>query len=259
MPKYFISAGCSFSDAQNTPHKLWNNFVADYLDCELISLGIGGTGNQFIAHSFMNTVQQKLNDGVAGEDILGIVQWSMIHRYAFISGEEQLSDNPNLFIGDRVVYPRTFTDYNATAKENNGWVSIAPWQTTQEPARETPDLHHLSTEYYTNLQNSYTDILNTLSLYSLLKYFCDKNNVKVMFTWIDEADRQRVLNPTHTWLYDHLTTHIENSIDLPGIRQQVIKYQETNPDVWADYRGHPNELGYRMYFEEHIKPRLNDV
>jgi len=56
MPKYFISAGCSFSDAQNTPHKLWNNFVAEYLDCELISLGIGGTGNQFIAHSFMNTV-----------------------------------------------------------------------------------------------------------------------------------------------------------------------------------------------------------
>ena len=111
------------------------------------------------------------------------------------------------------------------------------------------------------MQNSDTEILNTLSLYSLVKLFCDKHNVKVMFTWVDEGDRQRVLNPTHKWLYDHLTTHIENSIDLPGIRQQVIEYEKINPDVWCenDYQGHPNELGHEMYFEEHIKPRLADV
>ena len=56
MPKYFVSAGCSFSDTHGTNFKLWNNFVADYLDCELISRGVGGTGNQFIAHSFMNAM-----------------------------------------------------------------------------------------------------------------------------------------------------------------------------------------------------------
>ena len=177
------------------------------------------------------------------------------HRYV-PSGNEQLNDNPNIFYGDRVMYPRTFTDYDSVAKEDNGWVSIAPWQTNQDPARETPDLHELSTNYYTNIQNSYTDILNTLSMYSLVKSFCDKNNIKVMFIWMDEKDRQKVLKPEHTWIYDHLTSHIKDSIDLPGIRQQVIKYEEQVKDVWSpnDYQGHPNETGYKMYFEEHIKP-----
>ena len=78
MPKYFVSAGCSFSDTHGTNFKLWNNFVADYLDCELISRGVGGTGNQFIAHSFMNAMNQKLDAGVDGEELFGIVQWSMI-------------------------------------------------------------------------------------------------------------------------------------------------------------------------------------
>lgn len=261
MPKYFVSAGCSFSDIHSTNFKLWNNFVADYLDCELISRGVGGTGNQFIAHSFMNAIKQKLDEGVNAEELFGIVQWSMIHRYAFPSGNEQLNDNPNFFYGDRVLYPRTFTDYDSVAKEDNGWVSIAPWQTNQDPARETPDLHELSTNYYTNIQNSYTDILNTLSMYSLVKSFCDKNNIKVMFIWMDEKDRQKVLKPEHTWIYDHLTSHIKDSIDLPGIRQQVIKYEEQVKDVWSpnDYQGHPNETGYKMYFEEHIKPELVDV
>lgn len=261
MPKYFVSAGCSFSDIHSTNFKLWNNFVADYLDCELISRGVGGTGNQFIAHSFMNAIKQKLDEGVNAEELFGIVQWSMIHRYAFPSGNEQLDDNPNIFFGDRVIYPRTFTDYDSVAKEDNGWVSIAPWQTNQDPARETPDLHELSTNYYTNIQNSYTDILNTLSMYSLVKSFCDKNNIKVMFIWMDEKDRQKVLKPEHTWIYDHLTSHIKDSIDLPGIRQQVIKYEEQVKDVWSpnDYQGHPNETGYKMYFEEHIKPELVDV
>ena len=40
MPKYIISAGCSFSDTFNTDFKLYNDFVAEYLDAELISLGI---------------------------------------------------------------------------------------------------------------------------------------------------------------------------------------------------------------------------
>ena len=260
MPKYFVSSGCSFSDTINTDFSMWNNFVADYLDAELIPLGIGGTGNQFIAHSFMNAIQQKLNEGVPSENISGIVQWSMIHRFAFISSNEQIPNNPNIHIGNRVTYPRSFTDYNSVSVENTGWVSIAPWQTHQDTATDNPELHHLSKEYYTNIQNKYTDVLNTLSLYSLVKSFCDKHNIKVMFMWMDEIHRQDVLNPDNVWLYDHLSKHIEGSIDLPGMRQAVMKYEESN-NVWCedDYQGHPNETGHRMYFEEHIKPRLENV
>ena len=31
--------------------------------------------------------------------------------------------------------------------------------------------------------------------------------------------------------------------------------------MWSpnDYQGHPNEIGHKMYFEEHIKPELVDV
>jgi len=261
MPKYFISSGCSFSDTLSTPHNMWNDFVAEYLDCELIPAGVGGCGNQFIAHSFMNYVTQKLDLGVLPEDIFGIVQWTMIHRYAFLSSDELIADSPNIFMGDRVLHPRTFTDYDAIAKDRNGWVSIAPWQTDQAVSADTPDIYHLSTQYYKNLHHEYTDILNTLTLYNLVKSFCEKHNIKVMFTWMNETHRQKVLNPEHEWMYKHLINEIKDSIDLPGIQQEVIKYEESNSNVWSedDYRGHPNELGYRMYFEEHIKPRLNDV
>jgi hypothetical protein len=261
MPKYIISAGCSFSDTFNTDFKLYNDFVAEYLDAELISLGIGGTGNQFIAHTFMNNVKQKLDSGVSPENIFGIVQWSMIHRYAFVSGEETISGNPNMHLGKRVIYPRTFTDYDSMPMENEGWLSIAPWSTDQAIATETPDLHHLSTEYYTNLQNTHTDILNTLTLYSLVKSFCETHNVKVIFTWLDEGNREAVTDAQPQWMFNHLTDHIKDSINLPAIRQEVMKYEKINSDVWCenDYQGHPNELGHKLYFETIIRPRLENV
>lgn len=262
MPKYFVSSGCSFSDTHSTDFKLWNDFVAEYLNRQLVQLGIGGVGNQFIAHTFMNKIKELLNDNVPSENIFGIVQWSMIHRYAFVSGKEQLNDNPNFHLGHRVIYPRSLTDYNNLPIEETGWVSIAPWQTNQDTATETPDLHHLSTEYYLNIQNRYTDILNTLTLYSLVKSFCEKHSIKVMFLWMDNIDRQTVLHAEPDWIYSHLKDQIKGSIDLPGIRQEVIKYEEVyGDDVWCkdDYRGHPNELGHRMYFEERIKPELVDV
>ena len=261
MPKYFVSSGCSFSDTQSTDFKLWNNFVAEYLDRELVQLGMGGVGNQFIAHSFINKIKQLLDNNVPSEDIFGIVQWSMIHRYAFVSGEEQLTDNPNIHVGERVMYPRTFTDYDNSSIEETGWVSIAPWQMDQSTSTETPDLHHLSIEYYLNIQNKYTDILNTLTLYSLVKSFCERHGIKVMFTWLDNVNRQQVLNAEPNWVYNHLTDHIKDSIDLPAIRQEVIKYEKFAEEVWCenDYRGHPNEVGHKMYFKEHIKPELVDV
>jgi hypothetical protein len=82
-----------------------------------------------------------------------------------------------------------------------------------------------------------------------------------MFIWINEKHRQKVLNPEHKWMYTHLTDQIKDCIDLPGIQQEVIKYEELDSDVWSedDYQNHPNEKGYRMYFEEHIKPRLENV
>ena len=261
MPKCFISSGCSFSDTISTPHKMWNDFVAEHLGRKLIPLGVGGCGNQFIAHTFMNHVKQKLDSGVLPEDIFGIVQWTMIHRYAFLSSREMIPDSPNLFLGERVLHPRTFTDYDAVSTEDNGWVSIAPWHSHQDVAEELPELYHLSTQYYVNLQHEYTDILNTLTLYNLVKSFCEKHNIKVMFIWINETHRQKVLNPEHEWMYTHLTDQIKDCIDLPGIQQEVIKYEELDSDVWSedDYQGHPNEKGYRMYFEEHIKPRLENV
>ena len=91
--------------------------------------------------------------------------------------------------------------------------------------------------------------------------FCEKHNIKVMFTWLDEGNRQDVNNAQPEWMYNHLTDHVKGSIDLPGIRQAVIEYEKVTSDVWCenDYQGHPNELGHKMYFEEHIKPRLADV
>ncbi len=73
MPKYFVSSGCSYSDTHSTEFKLWNNFVAEYLDRELVQLGIGGVGNQFIAHSFINKIKELLDNDVPSEDIFGIV------------------------------------------------------------------------------------------------------------------------------------------------------------------------------------------
>ena len=261
MPKYFVSSGCSYSDTHSTEFKLWNNFVAEYLDRELVQLGIGGVGNQFIAHSFINKIKELLDNDVPSEDIFGIVQWSMIHRYAFVSGKEQLNDNPNIHAGHRVIYPRSFTDYNNLPIEETGWVSIAPWQMDQDTATETPDLHHLSIEYYLNIQKKYTDLLNTLTVYSLVKSFYEKHNIKVMFTWLDNVHRQQVLNAEPDWVYSHLKDDIKGSIDLPAIRQEVIKYEKFAEEVWCenDYRGHPNEVGHKMYFEEHIKPELVDV
>ena len=261
MPKYFISAGCSFSDTHSTEFNLYNDFVAEYLDAELINLGIGGTGNQFIAHTFMNNVKQKLDSGVPAENIFGIVQWSMIHRYAFVSGEEALGHNPNIHLSHRLIYPRSFSNYESMPMDDCGWISIAPWMTNQDTATETPELHHLSREYYINLQNKHTDVLNTLTLYSLVKSFCEEHNIKVMFTWMDESNREAVTHAQPEWMYNHLTDHVKGSIDLPGIRQAVIEYEKVTSDVWCenDYQGHPNELGHKMYFEEHIKPRLADV
>ena len=70
-----------------------------------------------------------------------------------------------------------------------------------------------------------------------------------------------VLNAEPDWVYSHLKDDIKGSIDLPAIRQEVIKYEKFAEEVWCenDYRGHPNEVGHKMYFEEHIKPELVDV
>ena len=261
MNKYFISAGCSFSDTTSTDFFMYNDFVAAHLGARLISLGIGGTGNQFIAHSFMNNVKQKLDAGVLAENIFGMVQWSMIHRYAFVSGDEVIGHNPNHHLSERLIYPRSFSNYDSMPMEDSGWISIAPWMTDQDTATETPELHHLSTEYYINLQNTYNDVLNTLTLYSLVKSFCEKYNIKVMFTWMDESNREAVTHAQPQWMFNHLTDHIKDSIDLPAIRQEVIKHEKSNSDVWCenDYQGHPNELGHRLYFDNIIKPRLENV
>jgi len=261
MNKYFISAGCSFSDTTSTDFFLYNDFAAAHLGAKLISLGIGGTGNQFIAHSFMNNVKQKLDAGVLAENIVGMVQWSMIHRYAFVSGDEVIGNNPNHHLSERLIYPRSFSNYDSMPMEDSGWISIAPWMTDQDTATETPELHHLSTEYYINLQNTYNDVLNTLTLYSLVKSFCEKYNIKVMFTWMDESNREAVTHAQPQWMFNHLTDHIKDSIDLPAIRQEVMKYEKSNSELWCenDYQGHPNELGHKLYFNNIIKPRLENV
>jgi hypothetical protein len=82
-----------------------------------------------------------------------------------------------------------------------------------------------------------------------------------MFTWLDEGNREAVTHAQPQWMFNHLTDHIKDSIDLPAIRQEVIKYETLNSDVWCenDYQGHPNELGHKLYFDHIIKPRLENV
>ena len=56
--------GCSSVIPYSTEFKLWNDFVAEYLDRELVQLGIGGVGNPIYCSTFMNKIKELLDDDV---------------------------------------------------------------------------------------------------------------------------------------------------------------------------------------------------
>jgi hypothetical protein len=86
MVKYLVTSGCSFSDNVDLR---WPHYLSKCLDIQLLNMGQGSSGNDWISKTIIYQTNLLLNRGVLPGEILVIPMWtSPARRGLFVSRQE---------------------------------------------------------------------------------------------------------------------------------------------------------------------------
>ena len=96
--KHLVTAGCSFTSHERVNiHRSENEFMKDdkqfwyyahwlqhlYPELTVYNMGSPGSGNLLIARSLIYKLKELLKQGIPGEEISAIIEWSNFHRKSY--------------------------------------------------------------------------------------------------------------------------------------------------------------------------------
>lgn len=259
--KYLIASGCSFTEGHHLGIEgSWANYFAKNNNLELINLGKGGAGNEYI---ISNTIQYSImNKEIADNAIFGI----------------QLSEVL------RTLMCFTFPADTADTKQYNygSYTHITPVQFIHEHTFENWDLQLFHNKWiYDNRYKLAPFFINvthsvSITINALIGFidFCEKNNYpyfifdginknipeKTKDGWalVGDADidnhRVEVMEKENI----HFTEYM--NIGYPIIHKSIIEHLTTinNYIRGIDYKGYLINLGYNTQNDSNFYLKNND-
>jgi hypothetical protein len=232
--KYLIASGCSFTQGHHLFNEgSWANYFSKNNNLELINLGKGGAGNQYIIN---NTIQYSIiNKEIADNAIFGI-QLSEVLRTLVCLDFPDTFDYPKYthITPVQFIQEQTFSNWDLTIFHNK-WIY---------------DNRYKLAPFFMNITNSVSITIN--AIISFIN-FCEKNNYPYfIFDGINTNIPEKVKNGWALVGEAEIDNHVVNVIEE---QQSVQEFMNTgNPIIYKsiiDYiNGIPNyikDIHYKQY------------
>lgn len=262
--KYLIANGCSFTEGHLLGNeKSWPKFLGKELGLEVINLGKGGFGNEWIVQ---NTISYSISNSDIAKNSLFVIQLSeclrhLVHfdsiptTYGDLTEEGQYYNiTPGIFLGQGGF----LTDDIPT-----GWHDDPLHRTIQKGSKY---LVHFYCNITFALLKTYWNIINLVN-------FCENNDYPYLIFdglnshMVEKQDNKWILpNPDTNDKSQELQIKVGEANDRAEINEDLIdyikdlKYYYTDITLWSfananvdsdEYNkgnsGHPNELGAKMW------------
>lgn len=242
--KTLITSGCSFTAGSNT----WPNCLAEQLDCDLINLGVGGAGNDYISASVIDLLESQ--DFDPGHTMIAVM-WSGIGRKDFcVSGEYW-------YWLDDYAYKSHSNSFEDTYWVHSG--GLSGWQ-LHPGSRETFAAYYKFTDPLVLCKDSLCNMSR------LTDYLQNKQY------------HYRFMSYQNYWRTDSQSSS-NGDYTLGWFAQDIPLYQNLDFDRWifvdddknsifefcrdsgllSDDRFHPTRDGHRAWVEKVMLPKLSEV
>lgn len=280
--KYFIATGCSFTEGHLLKEKgSWATYFAKNNNLELINLGKGGNGNEFLVYNLINYL--TLNKEIAKNSIFGIQLSECLRTLVCL-------DFP-----DSDKYPMYW--HITPAQFVKEW-GFAGWDLSAEHNKFIYENRYSLAPFYTNVTSSVSKTIYSILI--LVNFFENNNYPYFIFDGLNKNipqkinDKWQLYNPNQNndcWDVSILEedNQIENSDEWlfkncgkPIISKKTIEYINQIPNYiqtditkfylenlgkndfddsdfyFKENQGHPNELGSKKW-AEYLQPIVENL
>lgn len=190
--KYLVTSGCSFTshervnlqrgerDFLNDHPQFW--YYAHWIQklipsIEVYNMGSPGNGNLLIARSAIYKAKQLLNQGIKGEDIGIIIEWSNFHRKSYFISNE-IKDRAPIDIHEN--YANDFINNKEYNGEKGYWMTMAcPDMSESSFVDLNPKIYKFNQTYLESLYNDEERFIEWLEYFDYLIHFCKVNNIQL--------------------------------------------------------------------------------
>jgi len=235
MYKVLLASGCSFTHGDNT----WPNHLSEYLNIDLVNVGMGSMGNTLIARRAIAELSTLLQSYRPEEILVGIM-WSgtnRIHRY--IGPVPQLSntcewvENPTNLWSDG---PKTWE------------ISNNHWDT------------EFAKNYIKYIHTFEDSMMNTLDSILLTQNYFNSHKVGYFMSSIFNFYTDLNTMPDEIVKYSKLVDYTKFA-DLGGCAEWCVANQIDSEyiAIKQDWLEHPEREGYKEYTKQVLLPFLKNI
>lgn len=239
-PSLLITAGCSFSTAQNE-HSTWPVHLNDYLrPKDIVYLGSGGIGNGIISRRVIYNVTQYLKK-YEPKDILVGIMWSSYDRYEVYSKEPISHTHKDL--------EPTLTNPIAVSQDKNFYIINPYWDDKS------------TVLYYKYFYNEHHAAMLTLEHILRVQWFLKIHNIKYFMALYGPnalpisdhpIQREILANPDIKYLYDSIDKNHWLPIDTMYDFALNSGLTFPGPDM------HPGTEQHKLFTDTVIIPHLKN-
>lgn len=256
--KLLIAAGDSWTDPNEECYRnlgmteIWPDYVAKFLDMDLINVGLGGAGNEYIHNKAVDAIEQN-----ADRDIVVMVGWSQSQR--LVPYEMKCGQLTHTFMMPELEPPfGTFKIHAQNAIQELAIHHVNP------PGKSKPLMSR--EEFWLQVGNI------SMRAIWLLNDYCERRNIPIIhgralhtlggIEWIlrPEINHERRLEVIETCKQSVYYNKIMNMKNTLGDRDWFAK-TSTWFDVYQKYwisldEKHPNEKGMQLIAHSFVNKYL---
>lgn len=190
--KHVITAGCSFTSHERVNiHRSETEFMDDHKqfwyyphwiqilkpDHKVYNMGSPGSGNLLIARSFIYKAKQLLENGIKGEDIIGIIEWTNFHRKSYFITQQKLNVAP---FEEHKNYATDYINEKLHPGEKGYWLTCAvPDMSRSSFVELNPKLYEFNQHYLNTLYNDEERFIEWLEYLDYVIHFCELHKIKL--------------------------------------------------------------------------------
>ena len=259
--KKIITSGCSFTEIRFKD--TWPCVLKSKLpDIDFDFLGLESSGNEIIQKRATLAVTEAL-EKYKPEEILVIVMWSTHDRKTFyldyhqaenliehwkqdtstFNVAAQFADLKTQFKNPLVIEKGGDNPMRMRTSLSDGWFSM-------HNSHNTP----FSTLYYNEIHNLTAGINTTLENVLFLNMFCEKQNVRVVNTFIMASQIELILSSNHQ-INKHLAQEFLKLKLIPCIYDYLKSFNDD--ELFRPDNQHPNWEGHIKYVDNVMIPYVN--
>ena len=190
--KHLVTGGCSFTSHERVNiHRGESEFLKDEKqfwyyahwlqtlkpELKVYNMGSPGSGNLLIARSVLYKLKQLLKQGIPGEEISAIVEWSNFHRKSYFIPKHKFALFP---FEEHKNYANDYTNEKKYPSENGYWITMAcPDMSKSSFEQLNPEAFKFSQQYLKVLYSDEERFIEWLEYFDNLINFCELHKIKL--------------------------------------------------------------------------------